>query len=227
MAVINDPNTAANIATVGSGAYMPVHTFPGSIPIGSAGGAFALSMQSGTMAAALAGNAEIFQFRYVSASRVAVIHSVSISAGLNVAATAASLNAFRMTIARSWSAAGSGGTRATLTGNLQKLRTSYPNTTEVNDAGISSTGALTVGTKTLDTQDIGSVAFSVLTGAITVQVPGTLVPRTNLYRWQPGFPQLVLGNQEGFVVRMGANAMGATATWSFGVDVVWSELAAY
>lgn len=231
MAVINDPDIAANIQRVGMGAGMvwtPGHSINGPLPVGS-GGAFRLSMQSGTMAVSLAANSEIFQFRYVTAaSRVCLVHGISISAGSNVAAATAVLAAIRATIARAWTVAGTGGTRATLTGNLQKLRTSHT-TSEVNDAGISTTGALTAGTKTLDTQDIGCVSFGIGTGAITTDVNLQLIPKTNLmgeFVAGMAFP-LILANQEGFVIRSGANAFPAGMTWTFGVDVAWSEVDAF
>lgn len=225
MAVINDPNTAANVAAVGAKSYSPVHTLGGPFPIGSGGG-YRLSMQSGTMAVSLGANSEIFQFRYVTSNtRVCLVHGISISAGPNVAASTAVLAAFRATIARSWSVAGSGGTRATMTTNNQKLRTTFA-TSEVNDIGISSTTNLTAGTKVLDAQDIGSFAFGIGTGAITVGVGLQWANKTNLmgdFAGSLAFP-VVLDNQEGFVIRNGANAFPAGATWTFGVDVAWSEV---
>lgn len=224
MAVINDPNTAANIAAVGAKAFQPLHTLSGPFPVG-AGGGYRASSQSGTMAAALGANSEIFQFRYVTAaSRVALVYGVSIAAGCNVAASAAALVAFRLSIARAWTVIGSGGTRFTMTTNNQKMRTNHA-TSEVNDIGIATTAALTAGTKTFDAQDHGSVAFGILTGAITVQVPGIILPKTNLlgeFTGGLGWP-LVFANQEGFAIRTGANAFPAGMTWNFSVDVFWTE----
>jgi hypothetical protein len=143
---------------------------------------------------------------------------------MNVAASAAALLSLRAMIARSWTVAGSGGTRATMTGNNQKLRTSFA-TSEVNDIGISTTSNLSLGTKSLDAQDIVGVNYSALTGAITVATQGTLVPKTNLLGEFVGglaFP-VVLANQEGFVIRTGA-ANPAGMTWHFTVDVAWSEV---
>jgi hypothetical protein len=228
MAVINDPNLSSNIARVGMGSGMvftPQHVVSGPLAVGN-GGAYRLSMQSGTMAVSLAANSEIFQFRYVTAaSRVCLVHGIAISAGPNVAASTAVLAAFRATIARAWTVAGSGGTRATMTTNNQKLRTSHA-TSEVNDIGISTTAALTAGTKTLDSQDIGSVAFGIGTGAITTAANLIWVPKTNLMGDFIGglASPIVLANQEGFVIRIGANAFPAGATWTFGVDVAWSEV---
>lgn len=191
-----------------------------------AGGHYSLSMASGTMAVSLGAGAEIFQWRYVTAAaRVAVVYYCAISAGPNVAATTAVLQAFLMTAARSWTVAGSGGSRAVLTGNNAKLRTSY-STSEVSDSGISTTAALTTGTKTLDVQNIGSVAFGVGTGAITTATNLLLVPKTTLFNpTQQGCHPLVCANQEGFVVRLGGIAgMPAGMTWTFSVDVRWAEV---
>lgn len=228
MAVINDPTTATNIQRVGMASGMvwtPSHGVPGPLPVG-AGGGYRIAMQSGTIAAALGANSELFQFRYVtSANRVCIVHGISVSAGANVAASAAALAALRATVARGWTVAGSGGTRATLTGNNQKLRTSFA-TSEVNDIGMATTAALTVGTKTLDAQDIGGISFGIGTGAITTSVALNLVSATNLlgdFSAGMAWP-LVLVNQEGFVIRSGANAFPAGMTWTLNVNVAWSEV---
>lgn len=223
MAVI-EGGSSGSLMGVGAENALPGHIANYPVAYG-AGGYYKLGATSGTVAAALAANSEIFQFRYVTAaSRLALVYAVYISAGANVAATAAALCAFRLTAARSWTAAGSGGTRLTLTGNNVKLRTSMA-TSEVNDAGISTTGALTAGTKTLDSTDLGSVSFGILTGAITVQVPGIILPKIDLLEIsQQGNHPLLLANQEGFVIRTGANAFPATMTWSFSVAVVWGEV---
>lgn len=226
MAVLEGGVSTA-LAGVGAEAASPLHTVRLPVSYG-AGGFFRMGMTSGTMAAALGANAEIFQFRYVTAaSRLALVYKVSISSGMNVAATAAALLAYRMTAARSWTAAGSGGTRATLTGDNTNLRTSMA-TSEVNDAGISSTAALTAGTKTLDTTDLGAVSFGIGTGAITVSPTLPILAPTALFDADgEGQHPLVLANQEGFVIRAGANAHPAGMTWSFSVNVLWGEVPAF
>ena len=180
MAVIEGGVSAA-LAGVGAEAMSPLHTLRAHIPVG-AGGAYRVGQTcTGPMAVSLGANSEIFQFRYVTAaSRLGLVYKVSISAGANAAATAAANLAFKLTIARAWTAAGSGGTRLNLVGNNQKLRTSYASS-EVQDIGISSTAALTAGTKTLDSNDAGGVAFSVGTGAITTSLPLTFLPKTALF----------------------------------------------
>lgn len=228
MAVINDPNTAANIAAVGAKAYQPFHTLGGPFPVGNGGG-YRIAMQSGTLTAGLATASEIFQFRYVTAaSRVCCVYGVSFSMANIVAASAAAVCGVDLMVARSWTVAGSAGTRATLTGNNQKLRTSHA-TTEVNDIGISTTTNLSIGTKTLDAHPIGSVTFSFVTGAITVALQGNIVPKTNLlgeFMNALGWP-LILANQEGFVLRTAGNNFPAGATPRFSVDVIWTETDAF
>jgi hypothetical protein len=189
-------------------------------------GYYRISMTSGTMAAALGANSEIFQFRWPDATRFSIVQNIAVSAGINVVATAAGLASFRATIARSWTAAGSGGTRATMTGNNQKLRTSM-GTSLVNDIGCSTTAALTAGTKTLDSQDIGAVATGIGTGALTVASVHSIIPKTMLYDMYCGERHpVVFAQNEGFVIRIGA-AMPATMTWHFQAECEWGEVAAY
>jgi len=193
-----------------------------------AGGWYRMGVSSGTIAVSLAANSELFQFRYVTAaSRVAVVQRVMISAGANVAATGAALLTLRMAVARAWTAAGTGGTRITLTGDNAQLRTSFAGS-EVNDAGIATTGALTAGTKTLDTTDIGAISFGIGTGAITVSLPLTVLPHVDIFNpFAEGGHPLVLANQEGFVIRNGANAFPAGMTWNLSVNVLWAEVPAF
>jgi hypothetical protein len=190
-------------------------------------GHYRLSMASGTIAAALAANAELFQFRWTDATRLAVIHKILISGGANVAATAAGLVTLEATIARSWSAAGTGGTAATITGNNQKTRTSM-GTTLLGEARVASTAALGAGTKTLDSQGIGNLTLGIGTGAITVSVDLNLFPKTDLLEADTNEAHpVVLAQNEGFVVKNGATAWPAAMTWALGVTVVWAEIAAY
>lgn len=227
MAVINDPNTAANIAAVGAKSYSPVHSLSGPYPVG-AGGAYRINMVSGTMVASLSANSELFQFRYATAAnRVCLVHGVTVSAAMIVvpATTTTTVNCQIVgKIARVWTAAGSGGTRATMTGNNQKLRTSH-STSEVNDIGIATTTGLTAGTKTFDSQNFGGVTGGIYFDLAAADIDATLIKQTNLlgeFAGGLGFP-LVLANQEGFAILSGL-AMPATLTWNFSVNVLWSEV---
>lgn len=190
-------------------------------------GHYRLSMASGTLPAALAANAELFQFRWTDATRLCAVQKILISAGANAAATAAGLVTLEATIARSWSADGSGGTAATITGNNQKARTSM-GTTLLGAARIASTAALTAGTKTLDSQGIGNITLGIGTGAITAAPTLPLIDKTDLLE-QDGIEQhpVILAANEGFVIKNGATAWPLSMTWALGVTVIWAEVAAY
>jgi hypothetical protein len=183
-------------------------------------GSYRLSLLSGTMAAGLAANAEIFQFRWSDATRLCVVSSVTFD-GLSGSATAfaAGFGKVDLVFARSWTADGSGGSAATLTGNNQKRRTSM-GTTLVGSSRISSTAALTAGTKTLDTHAIGQYSAAIGTGT-SVQ----WIPQTQLFHQVGGVESpLILAQNEGLVVRA---TVPATGTWQFGVTICWTEVESY
>lgn len=183
-------------------------------------GSYRVSGLSGTMAAGLAANSEVFQFRWVDATRLCVVTSV-LWDGLSGSATAftAGFAKVDMLIARSWTADGSGGTTLTLAGNNQKMRSSM-NTTLIGGSRIASTAALTAGTKTLDAQAIGQYSAAIGTGTSVQHMP-----QFDLFHADPGGESpLILSQNEGFVVRA---TVPATGTWQFGVTVCWTELTAY
>ena len=175
-------------------------------------GSYRLSLLSGTMAAGLAANSEIFQFRWSDATRICVVTSVMWD-GLSGSATAftAGFAKVDMMVARSWSADGSGGVAATISGSNQKQRTSMGSTL-LGAVRASSTAALTAGTKTLDTQAIG-------------QYSAQWIPQFDMFHVDPGGETpLILAQNEGFVIRA---TVPGTGTWQFGATVCWTELAAY
>lgn len=183
-------------------------------------GSYRLSLLSGTMAAGLAANSEVFQFRWSDATRLCVVTSI-IWDGLSGSATAfaAGFGKVDVLIARSWTADGSGGTAATLTGNNQKVRTSM-GTPLVGAVRIASTAALTAGTKTLDAQAIAqySAAFGTATST-------QWIPMVDLFHADAGTESpLILSQNEGFVVRA---TVPATGTWQFGCTVTWTEVSSY
>jgi len=184
-------------------------------------GSYRLSLLSGTMAAGLAANSEVFQFRWSDASRFCVVTSV-LWDGLSGSATAfaAGFGKVDMLVARSWTADGSGGSAATISGNNQKMRTGPMGASLLGAARISSTAALTAGTKSLDTQAIAQYSAAIGTATST-----QWMPQFDLFHADPGGESpLILAQNEGFVVRA---TVPATGTWQFGVTVCWTELTAY
>jgi len=183
-------------------------------------GSYRMSLLSGTMAAGLAANAEIFQFRWADATRLCVVSAITFD-GLSGSATAfaAGFGKVDAVIARSWTADGSGGSAATLTTNNQKRRTSM-GTTLLGAARIASTAALTAGTKTLDAQAIGQYSAAIGTTTST-----QWIPQTQLFHQVGGVESpLILAQNEGLVLRA---TVPATGTWQFGVTVCWTEVAEY
>jgi hypothetical protein len=207
------------VAEVGGTGYRALRVEPRPLDPGALG-AYRKTLRSGVMAAGLAAAAEVFQFRWTDATRLCVVQKVLID-GLIGSATAfaAGNGALDVVPARAWTVDGSGGTAGTLTGNNGKLRSSY-GTTLLGAVRIASTAALGAGTKTLDTDAVGQINFPVGTAA-SVQYVGQLPLMGEDVGSQP---PLILALNEGFVIRA---TVPATGTWTFGVTVLWTEVAAY
>jgi hypothetical protein len=192
------------------------------------GNHYRYSGYTGTIGAALAANSEVFQFRFLSGVKsYALIHMIRFDGmGIVAVSTAAGPIGFEALIARSWTAAGSGGTRIAVTGDNLNIETVNPNS-QVNDLGIATTGALTAGTKTLDANAIGGVLGGVGTGAVTIYGPTGLIAPTYLFEdGETGNCPIVLGNQEGFVIR--TTHAGPTAlTYAARFSVSWTEVTAF
>jgi len=183
---------------------------------------------TGTIGAALAANSELLQFRFLSGTKtLALVHKVQFGGmGIVAVATAAGPLGFEMVPARSWTAAGSGGTRIATSGSNLKTETAL-NTSQVNDIGIATTGALTAGTKTLDANAQGGILSGIGTGAVTIYGSTSVIPPNFLHDADgEGFQPLVLANQEGFVVRT-THAGPASLTYVARFTVVWCEVTAF
>tara|TARA_R110000868_G_scaffold340880_1_gene601727 strand:+ start:7011 stop:7682 length:672 start_codon:yes stop_codon:yes gene_type:complete len=193
----------------------------------SGGNAYRFSSFTGTIAAALAANSEVLQFRFVSGTQTyAIVEKVVLDGmGLVAVATAAGPVGFQMVVARAWTVAGSGGTRIAMTGDNLQMETAEPNS-QVNDLGIATTGALTAGTKTLDANAVGQVIGGVGTAAITNYGAGTLMPTQPFMDASDGNSPLVLANQEGFIIKT-THTGPAAFTYTVGFTVVWREVTSF
>lgn len=211
------------VADVGGTGFRALRVEPRPLDPGALG-VYRKSLQSGTMAAGLTANAEVFQFRWSDATRLCAVQRVILD-GLGGSATAftAGFGKIDMVPARAWSADGSGGTAGTITGNNGKLRTSF-GTIMAGGAGgtvrIASTAILGLGTKTLDTDPIGQFTFTVGV-VVSAQYANQVVLMGEDYG--TAHP-LILAQNEGFVLRA---TVPATGTWQFGVTVHWTEVTAY
>lgn len=217
---------AVNIsgATTGTGAEVETNTralrvVHRPLDVGTLG-AYTAGIDNGAtvITAGLTADSEIFQFRWTQASNLAIIRGVYISAG-SVTAFAAGRCKFDLFFATSWSAAGTGGGTATITGRNLKKRTSFA-TTGVAEIRCITTTALGAGTKTLDGSPLATLAQGVSTAV------GPIVPAmTPLWKRDTGdeYP-IVLANNEGLVIRA---AVAGTGTWYFGCTVEWAELTSF
>jgi hypothetical protein len=176
---------------------------------------------TGTMGAGLGSDFEILQFRWTHASYLALILRAEIlffnSLGTGFSAGLAQFDA---TIARSFSAAGTGGGTETLTGDNNQLRTSMA-ASAVGEIRTATTAALTAGTKTLDSQRIGRMKCTVGTATNTnyLQTPAGV-----LYKHDGARHPITLAQNEGLIIRA---SVPATGTWEAGIALEWAETTAY
>jgi hypothetical protein len=186
-----------------------------------AGRVFGVAAVSGAMAAGLAANAEILQFRVVDATELRKIRILSVlfSAAVDGTAFTAGAATFDLVPARGWTGAGTGGGTATLTGNNGKYRVAQ-NQNNLGVSGeirIATTAALGAGTKTLDAQGIAALAGGASLAGTQIIVPSDFLANA----LQPDGEPLIVGHQEGFVVRANVPAVG---TWKWTATITWAEL---
>lgn len=195
------------------------------VPFG--GNAYRFAGFTGTIGAALAASSELFQFRFLSGTKTwALVEKVIFDGmGIIAVATATGPLGFALVPARAWTAAGSGGTRIAVSGDNLQMETAIGNS-QVNDMGIATTGALTVGTKTLDANAIGQAIGGVGTAAVTAYGPTSIVMPQRLFDMDEAGQPLVLANQEGFVIR--TTHVGPTAlTYTCGFTIQWREVTSF
>ena len=192
-----------------------LRTTPRPIDVGSLG-SYSIAGTTGTVAAGAAANSLIFTFRWTSATNTALIRKVTTAMASLGTGFTAGVGSCGIIFARGFTVADTGGTTLTITGNNAKRRTSF-GTTTLQEARISTTAALTAGTRTLDAQDLALTMFAVSAATNTVMLPTTAI-------WSPDFSgewPMVLAQNEGFSVRY---TVPATGTWQAQFGVEWSEV---
>lgn len=189
-------------------------------------GSYSVGLITGILPAALAANSEIFQFRWVDATRLCVIREIRIGAVVSTTFFAAGVPVqIDLVKATAWSVQGTGGTGITPAATL-KRRTSHGNSlVAAGDIRVATTAALGAGTKTLEGN---SLAALVAPGPITASLNGQIIaPGTPLYQAEVGdgeYPLVLVAN-EGFVVR--SVAVPATGTWTASLIIEYFEVTAY
>lgn len=192
-------------------------------------GHYRISVTTGTLAAALAASAQIFQFKWTDATRFAVIHRLRTRFLPLTPFTAATLTdhtSFDAFFVRSF-AAGGGGTTLTLTGNNAKLRASMG--TSLATINVSTTTALTAAT-TLDTQPFCQSIRKGNRINPAAATEETIQPTTDGLEFQAsvdaGEHPIVLAHNEGVVVR-NRTVWPAAGTGILLVECSWAEVSAY
>ena len=181
------------------------------------------------MAAGLGADSEILQFRWIDATRLAVITRLTLDGMYATTAFAAGGIRLYATVARAFTAAGSGGNTVTITGNNQKRRTSM-GTTLVGEIRSASTAALGAGTKTLDSGSVGQVNTHSAQFGIAAPVIGYVGPATGpnvdlaAVDVASGEHPFVLAQNEGLILRA---TVPGTGVWILGMTIVWAEVTAY
>jgi len=220
-----------SVADVGAFAQKGIHVLPKPVDVGALG-QYRVAAVSGTMAAALAASAQVFQFKWTDATRFALILRLEVkfitltrfTAGT---VTDAGLDAF---VARSY-AAGGGGTALTLTGDNAALRAAF-GTTLVSEIRVPTTAALTAAT-TLDTQPFAQSfgLYSQVTPSVTVaQEQFNFGADSMILDYTPrigdGEYLLTHAQKDGVVIRNRA-VWPAAGTGIFSFMVHWAEVTAF
>jgi hypothetical protein len=226
MAVIQSGDVGAAQANVGAAAAVPLHAAPKPHPYGVFGH-YQLAIQTGAIAAGAASNSELLHFRWTDTLRSAHIARVWLTGIRATTAFAVGTIDVMLTRATAWTANGTGGTSLTISSPSFELRQAPMGVTGVADLRIATTAALGVGTKTLDTYDMGQITThsSGGVGSATPIIGSIYLPTLELFTayTEAGFHPLSLDPNEGFVVRA---TVPATGVWNIGIAIKWAELAA-
>ena len=165
----------------------------------SSGGQYVISATSGllTLVAAQTSTAgHVAAFRNGSATLKAVINRIQCKWWTTTGFTAAQEVGMGLIMARSYTAAHTGGTAATLTTNNGKKNVDHLTIPTDFDFRIGDTGALTAGTHTLDAQNFAEAGSQELADGASV------VKKAFELNYEPAAGrQLVLGQNEGIILR--------------------------
>lgn len=166
----------------------------------------------------ISANGAIFSMRWSDSSKLFILLRVSVGAILTTAFGTAQAVDADVIAQRGFTAADTSGTAITLTGNNQKTAQRM-SPSLVADMRISTTAALTAGTKTADSQAFGVACFPNTNAIATGSAP------VDLYKLDAaGQHPMMFGKDEGFNVRI-PTAQGATGVVKYYIRVDWAEVA--
>lgn len=179
-------------------------------------GWYSVAGSSGALTVAAAA-ANVFSFRNTGSNPILIRH-VYIGFATTTAFTTAQGLFYTIFKCTGFTASDSGGT-ALYTAGANKHRESFTNVTSAPDIRISTTGALTAGTRTVQTAGLGNAC-----GSSTAV--GTSMPKTVLFSNEAGDYPLYLAQNEGFVIQ-NDTVMGAAGVIRLQVQVEYAEVSSY
>ena len=212
MAVLQDPNTSANLVRIESGGAMRT-------TVGIVGDRYSQGNVTGTVAAALAANASVYAMRCnPGSSKLVRIHRVRLQWTTIVAFTTPVTAGRRLAIFRGVGAAASGGTALGVTSERDSNSpASQCDSAQGGDQRIASTGALTVTGITFEASPLKTMSLT------HVGAAGAYAEAVFEFDDDTGGP-LILRPGELMAIRNPA-AMDAAGTWQLAVNVDWTEIA--
>ena len=174
----------------------------------------------GAVSGALAGvaaNGPVFSLRNTGANLL-MVRRVQVGFVTTTAFTAAQGLVYQVLRASGFTVSDSGGTSLYLAGQ-NKHRLSFTNIAAAPDLRISSTAALTAGTRTLETVSMGNAGG-------TSNALGSSMPKIALLSHDTGDHPMILAQNEGLVVT-NVIAMGAAGVIQLHVNIELAEVASY
>lgn len=198
----------------------PIETQPD--PQGTFGGHYSVNAQSGTMAAAIASAAQVYQVRWADPSKVFLLKKLKIACTTLTAFSANTLGCpLQLFIGHGSTANGSGGTAISFGGATNKHRANMAPTafTTSGEVRIATTAALTGATgQSLEGNPVGGI----------VGAPPTAVQAPEQYLWdQRDFGDHPLALIQGDTLAVCTLNPSATGTWVFTVTMDWAETVIY
>ena len=159
----------------------------------------------------------VFSLRNISTNLV-IVRRVQVGFVTTTAFTTAQGLAYKLNVARAFTASDSGQNPVSFTGNNMKHRTSLAQLTNA-DMRQSGSGAITAGTRTLDTNAVGFVS-----GNSTGLATGMFIQ--SLFQHDTGDYPLVLAQNEGIVI-INDLAMGAAGVINLYITIEFAEAATF
>lgn len=168
---------------------------------------------------ALGANSEIFQFRWADAPSAAQITGLRVQATLTAAFTTAQEVVFDAFQTTGFTTAGSGGTQVLPAATSFKKDSAMP-TSRLNEIRIATTNALVTGNRALSPHPfLSRSAWAGAVGASLIDLNIDLSASANEH-------PIILRQNEGIALRLGAIAMGSVGTFRMHVSLSWTEFLA-